>query len=199
MSDGYKFTEDWFSWAPSVWEQLSEKLPQRRYFLEVGSYEGRSMVWMAENMADPDFAYIFCIDTWAGGEEHGAHDMAAVEERFDHNRQLIQTRYPELAVRKCKGKSSSHLAGLQEDYEGMFDFVYIDGSHIARDVLTDACMAWPLLRKGGVLVFDDYLWGAPRDLLHRPKVAVDAFMNIFAEELEPLHLGYQAAIRKKGG
>jgi hypothetical protein len=44
---------------------------------------------------------------------------------------------------------------------------------------------------------DDYLWGEPRDSLHRPKVAVDAFLNIFAEQLEIVNLAYQAAIQKR--
>ena len=80
----------------------------------------------------------------------------------------------------------------------MFDFIYIDGSHIAKDVLTDACMAWPLLKPKGLMVFDDYLWTPnARDILHRPKLAIDAFVNIFAEEVEIVHVGYQLVVRKK--
>jgi predicted O-methyltransferase YrrM len=79
----------------------------------------------------------------------------------------------------------------------LYDFIYIDGSHIAKDVLTDACMAWPLLKKQGIMVFDDYLWGDPRDILHRPKPAIDTFMNLFAEEVDVVHIGYQMIVRKK--
>ena len=32
------------------------------------------------------------------------------------------------------------------------------GSHSARDVLSDGIMCWELLRRGGVMVFDDYAW-----------------------------------------
>lgn len=32
--------------------------------------------------------------------------------------------------------------------------VYIDGSHWAKDVLTDAVMAWRLLKEGGVMILD---------------------------------------------
>ena len=32
--------------------------------------------------------------------------------------------------------------------------MYIDGSHAARDVISDAVLAWALLRPGGVLIFD---------------------------------------------
>ena len=41
------------------------------------------------------------------------------------------------------------------DQRRRFDFVYVDGSHLALDVLVDAALAWRLLSPGGVLVFDE--------------------------------------------
>lgn len=200
----YQFTQDWFHWAPELWTQLIPILPERtkdgRCFLEIGSFEGRSTVWIIENMLQ-NGDEIICVDTWEGGEEHGAENMVEVEKRFEYNRSLAITERNVSALRH-KGTSISYLgACLQEDVEDRitFDFIYIDGSHTAPDVLTDACMAWPLLRPLGIMVFDDYVW-APnlRDILHRPKLAIDAFMNIFAEEVEIIHVGYQMAIRKRG-
>ena len=77
-----------------------------------------------------------------------------------------------------------------------FDFIYIDGSHTAPDVMTDACMAFGLLKKGGIMLFDDYLWGDVPGLLHRPKLAIDLFVTLFSEKAELLMLGYQLAVRK---
>ena len=159
-----------------------------------------------------------CCSYTYGGEEHSAEDMAAVEARFEHNLELASDRSGffdgDVARKyfKLKGPSAKILAGIlaegeySVDFAGddiqatksKYDFIYIDGSHIAKDVLTDACMAWPLLKPNGVMVFDDYLWGNPRDVLHRPKAAVDAFTTLFAEELEIIHVGYQAVVRKKG-
>ena len=194
MTD-YQFTKDWFHWAPEVWKQLIPMLPERKSFLEIGSFEGRSTVWIVENMMEGD-GNITCIDTWEGGEEHSAEDMEAIEERFAHNMRLLQTKKAcGLSVRQ--GKSVDELAGCMVEEE-TYDFIYIDGSHTAPDVLTDACMAWQLLKEGGIMVFDDYMWGQPRDVLHRPKIAIDTFINLFAEEVEVIHLGYQAIVRKKG-
>ena len=200
MTD-YKFTQDWFHWAPEVWKQLIPMLPERKRFLEIGSFEGRSMVWIVENMME-DGGEIYCIDTWEGGEEHSAHDMAAVEARFDHNRQVLMDKFDYRHITRVKGTSTEQLAGWLTSSPapmGVFDFIYIDGSHIAKDVLTDACMAWPLLKSGGIMVFDDYLWGDPRDVLHRPKIAIDTFTTIFAEEIDIVHVGYQLIVRKKEG
>jgi predicted O-methyltransferase YrrM len=59
----YTFTQDWFSHNIPVWEQLATLLPERKKFLEIGSFEGRSMVWAVENMLEDD-GEIYCIDTW---------------------------------------------------------------------------------------------------------------------------------------
>ncbi len=219
----YQFTKDWFGWAPPVWEQLIPMLPERRAFLEIGSFEGRSAVWIIENMMNPG-DWIDCVDTWEGGEEHGAEDMAAVEARFDHNIDVVlkgptrtkRSRHMRIAsagpdsknnrVYKYKATSTEFLARklafqmecFKTEFFPVYAFIYIDGSHIAKDVLTDACMAWPLLKPKGIMVFDDYMWGNPRDILHRPKPAIDAFTNIFAEEVDIVHVGYQLVVRKKG-
>jgi predicted O-methyltransferase YrrM len=225
----YQFTKDWFHWAPEVWTQLIPMLPERKAFLEIGSFEGRSTVWIVENMMNPG-DWIDCVDTWEGGEEHGEEDMAAVEARFHHNVDIVLGggtsserasydtgdhftrfasdgpdaennriyKYKSTSAEFLGRKLASNLAYLKPDYVPMYDFIYIDGSHIAKDVLTDACMAWPLLKPKGLMVFDDYMWGNPRDILHRPKPAIDAFTNIFAEEVDIVHVGYQLVVRKKG-
>ena len=194
----YQFTKDWFQQAPQVWEQLIPLLSGyagRRKFLEIGSFEGRSAIWIAENMM-VEGDELRCIDTWEGSEEHGSEDMDAVEARFRHNLVLATEKLPNRRIIQNKG-TSVHVLSHKLRHGGVFDFIYIDGSHVAKDVLTDACMAWPLLKPAGLMVFDDYLWGDSRDILHRPKMAIDAFTNIFAEELDEVHVGYQLAVRKK--
>jgi predicted O-methyltransferase YrrM len=70
---------------------------------------------------------------------------------------------------------------------GYFDLIYIDGSHQAPDVLTDAVMSFQLLKVGGVMIFDDYLWSMDKpgfqDVLKMPKPAIDAFINIFQRKM----------------
>ena len=196
----YEFTQDWFNWAPEVWNQLTPMLSGRaghRQFLEIGSFEGRSSIWIAENMMQDD-DILRCIDTWEGGEEHGEENMSEVEERFRRNLIVATEKLPRRRIIQQKGTSVREIARWLTTDNQHFDFIYIDGSHIAKDVLTDACMAWPLLKLEGFMVFDDYAWGNPRDALHRPKIAIDAFTNIFGETAEIVHVGYQLVVRKKG-
>ena len=139
----YKFTQDWFHWAPDLWTQLIPALPARRSFLEIGSFEGRSTVWIVENMME-NGGDIICIDTWAGGEEHTNGELDGAEQHFDHNLKVLQEKYSDetgvhRVVWKEKGLSHRKLAELHTDgYATQFDFIYVDGSHIAKDVLTDA-------------------------------------------------------------
>ena len=193
--DKYQYTKDWFGWAPRVWEQLIPHLPARKHFLEIGAFEGRSAVWTVEKMME-DGGEIYCIDTWEGGAEHTPEDMAGTEERFKHNVGLVMDNFVDRHVLPIKSTSVEALGGLIAQKK-QFDFIYIDGSHLAKDVLTDACMAWPLLKKNGFMVFDDYMWKPPGfKLLDRPKLAVDSFVNMFEDDLAIAHIGYQLIVRK---
>jgi predicted O-methyltransferase YrrM len=197
MSD-YKFTTDWFHWAPEVWQQIGKQMPSRKRFLEIGSYEGRSTVWTVEHMLEAG-GEIVCIDTWEGGEEHTAQgrDMGQVETNFDHNVKLAIKKFPERTITKWKKSSLLGLAALiNEKDPKQFDFIYIDGSHQAPDVITDTCLAWPLLKAGGVMVFDDYGWGEPLPPTHKPKMAIDAFVKIYQERIHLIYNGYQLIIQK---
>ena len=191
----YQYTQDWFKWAPPVWSQLIPHLPERKNFLEIGSFEGRSAVWIIENMME-DGGEIVCIDTWEGGAEHVNGEMDGAKFRFNENIKLVREKYPKRNISSCTGTSVNWIAALIQE-KRKFDFIYIDGSHLAKDVLVDACMAWPLLQKNGFMVFDDYAWKPPGfTLLQRPKIAVDAFVNIFEDELLIAHSGYQLIVRK---
>ena len=74
---------------------------------------------------------------------------------------------------------------LGDGASGAFDFIYIDGSHAAPDVLADAVLAFALLRVGGVIAFDDYVWGPEEGQgpFNSPKLGIDAFVNTYIEKL----------------
>jgi predicted O-methyltransferase YrrM len=92
-----------------------------------------------------------------------------------------------------KGRSQITLKTLPLE---SYDIVYIDGSHAAPDVLADAVLSWSLLKKGGIMIFDDYMldWELPPQ--DRPKIAIEAFLRIHKNELQKLHQGYQIIVKK---
>ena len=103
-------------------------------------------------------------------------------------------------VSKWKARSVDVLASLLGVSAGTFDVAYVDGSHAARDVIGDGVMCWELLRRGGVMVFDDYRWdrvmGDAVPPKRCPRMAVDAFLGMFEDELVVLDRGYQVVVQK---
>ncbi len=202
MSSLYQFTADWFSHAEPVWGELLAQLNPSRV-LEIGSYEGRSACFLIDRIAAQRPLELRCIDSWSGRLDYAADvDLASVEERFDCNiATAIRGAAHPVTFHKNKGASKLHLAQLLGAGASRFDLIYVDGSHDAPDVLSDAVLAFHLLEPGGVMVFDDYLWplGAEgaRDHYRMPKPAIDAFVNINRQKLEliPAPL-YQLFVRK---
>ena len=118
--------------------------------------------------------------------------MGEVERRFDHNVMVAKQRASHrVSVKKFKKPSMQALTEIIARREAPFDLVYVDGSHQAPDVLSDAVLAFQLLRIGGIMIFDDYLWrlepDGRQDLLNMPKPAIDSFVNIFQRKLRVMH------------
>lgn len=83
-----------------------------------------------------------------------------------------------------KLKSLSQIALVDRLSESLgrpcFDFICIDGSHDACDVLSGALLAMALLRPGGLMCFDDFLWHAgDQNPLHAPRIAIESFVNCY--------------------
>jgi hypothetical protein len=193
MSD-YRFSEDWFSPCIPIWTNLFNQLNPTKV-LEIGSFEGRSTCFLIENLTQARDIELHCIDTWHGAVEHqiggfAQTNMSAVEERFLYNVNLSIEKSPHsIDLKIHKGTSDIELSKLlSAGLNNYFDFIYVDGSHQAPDVLTDAIFSFKLLKVGGLIAFDDYLWSEPlpggKDIIRCPKIAIDAFTNIFARKVK---------------
>lgn len=190
----YEFTQDWFSWNKPTWIGLFTHLTSKKQFLEIGCFEGRATCWLAEEILE-DGGTITSIDTFHGGFEHSAETMAGVKERFLKNIGISKNKRPSVDFVVCEGSSVTEMSKMICEGKS-YDFVYVDGSHSGPDVLTDAVLAYNLCKVGGLIAFDDYLWGNFHDLIERPKVAVDCFVNMFAKKIRIIHVGYQLWVQK---
>jgi len=193
----YEFTEDWFSEnnPEKVVRQFDEFLSEFKdkplMFLEIGSFEGMSTIWMLENILTNKESRLFCIDAWA--EWTGDAFVRFVE---NINKTGLKDK-----VRIVKGDSSEELRIFPKEY---FDFIYVDGDHDERAVIKDAIGSFRVLKKGGIIAFDDYLLGirypnspGSKAMNGSTKKAIDYFLDVFQDELEIIHKDYQVWIRKK--
>lgn len=205
---GYEYTNNWFeSSARHTWDWLVPRVNPDR-ILEVGSYEGASACYLIDALAPKKSIEIHCVDTWEGGTEHkpggsAPANMSEVRRRFHRNTGRAMSRAAHPVGLHChEGSSGLVLAGLVAQGMGnRFDFIYVDGSHQAPDVLCDAVLGFRLLRTGGVMAFDDYLWSEPLpygvDPVRCPKAAIDAFTTLYCRKLRILPAPlYQLYIQK---
>lgn len=189
-----KFTQDWFSHNINNFQTIKKELGSIPRILEIGCFEGRATCWMLENMLDTD-GLIYVVDTFKGSDEHKDLDLSAVRDTFNAN--IDETRKDTQGVFVFEKTSYEALGSMIFDsLYGYFDFIYIDGSHRAPDVLTDACMAFGLLKSGGIMLFDDYMWMAQPGILNQPKIAVDTFSTVFSDQCAVRMVGYQCAVQK---
>jgi len=184
----YEFTEeDWHSRHVPVWQRFLEHLSKDPIdYCEIGSFEGRSAIWMLENILTHDRSLATLIDSF---EKNGKQDFE-LEQRFAKN--ILPW------MSKVQVKRSDSFSALTNLYASgqSFDVVYVDGSHKARNVLEDVVLSWRMLRPGGIMICDDLIWMGS-DILHeRPEMALKAFLEIYGPELVILDKGVQLIVRK---
>jgi predicted O-methyltransferase YrrM len=184
------FTQDWFSWNVPYWEhhaRVNQTGDDIREVLEVGSFEGLSSCYILQ--AFPH-ARLTCVDTWAGSDEHGGADrMGKAEANFDANTRPF-------AGRITKWKETSRSFFGRTPAAATYDLVYVDGSHRCEDVLFDGLCAYDLLKVGGTLIFDDYLWDFYPDIARNPANAINHFVKVMSPRME-VRMAYHQVILVK--
>ena len=193
-----QFTTDWFSNNIPAWDIVLQDIKHQPNlnFLEVGCWEGRATCWLLENILTDESSKITVVDTFGGSpEEDGMNglDFENVYSRFKHN-----TKEYDNKVTIHNGYSSHMLKQLGN--EPLFDFAYIDASHTAYGTLEDAILVHPLIKNGGIIIFDDYKWKDPKrpSITDSPELGINCFANAYADFYGVLFVGYQIGLVKVG-
>lgn len=187
MNEALTFTSDWTTSHAKNWSAwLAEFAGEPCVGLEVGVFEARSSAWFMERICTHPRSCLVAIDPWG--------------ERSRPNREILDRaygrRYQFHAERAEDCLSRWHGAGFR------FDWIYLDGGKEAARVLEQSVLAWRMLRPGGVLIWDDYAWQWTEGCqcarpAQPPGPAIDAFLDIFAAELELVAKAWQVCVRKR--
>jgi predicted O-methyltransferase YrrM len=176
-----QFTTDWFGRYPDYWTQLFTELgwrpDQPRSIVEIGSFEGRSALWMLEHLLQHRDSRLHCIDIFP--------DRDAPDSYYQRFRANVLDG-PHAAKVTVTASSSLPVLSRMVASGEQADFIYVDGSHRAAEVLEDLVLAFHATRPGGIIIVDDYLI-EPRSgerTLDSPKIAVDAFTTIYRDRLK---------------
>ena len=162
--------------------------------LEIGAFDGVSANVMLDVLFSHSDSSVHCVDAFLP-DPTTPQVNETTRRLFEEN--MVAGGH-EAQIRLHVGLSLEVLARMitLSDFRSNFDFIYVDGSHLARNVLIDATQSWGLLKVGGIIVFDDYTWGARNDPYGRPKIAIDAFVKVFADRLFPVLDGGRKGYKK---
>lgn len=153
-------------------------------FVEIGVYRGRSLFPVASAFAD-NGGECYGIDPWLSEtfkETELSDDVRALVDHFADTADF-EAFYREAADRsvefgmdetvtllRCTSeKAVSHFARRFKEHGAFIDMLHIDGNHDEHYVSIDAELYLPMVRKGGVIVFDDINWEGVRKVYDREK------------------------------
>lgn len=142
-------------------------------YLEVGTFEGASLLWTTLNILTNSESKAYTFDT-----------------SFRENLMTNLIHLPTNILNKINlihGDSNKTL----KKFEQFVDIIYIDGSHKSKWVLCDCIFAFDRLKFDGIMIMDDY------NLSDEMKTAIDAFLNCYKDHLDILHKKWCVVIKKK--
>lgn len=194
------YSQDWFkTYGQQWWPHLAHVAGAPHiHVLEIGVWEGKCARWLLDRIVTHPTSTYTGIDNFQGGDEHFLLRPQFFADIVDICKANLAPHMSRVDLRV--GDSATELLKLQQVHPTPWlHFVYVDGSHRPWDVVMDAWLAWQMLRVGGVMVFDDYIWfyRHPYTLaLTAPCDGIDKFLAMIEGHYELLHQEYQVRIRK---
>jgi predicted O-methyltransferase YrrM len=161
--------------------------------LEIGTYTGISLINIVKLIPNSTG---YGVDLWNSYNENdllSKMDDLQIEASFHKN---IKMERMEGRVFGIKGDSSKVLMDMVVK-NNMYDFIYVDGSHLMLDCYLDLILSWKILNKGGILAIDDYLYNIDKsDKLVSPFEGVNHFLKKYESEYNLLHKEYRVFLQK---
>lgn len=159
----YRDVQGYFDWEPFYASAVAEA-PNDCFMVEVGAWLGRSVIFLAEQVAaSRKNIRIFAVDTWRGSPEHDTPDQVLIQQR--HYGHIWHT-----FVNNVRGCNVQHvitpmllpsLDAVKFFEDGSAFMVYIDAHHAYESVKADITAWRPKVMKGGLFAGHDYGWGGP--------------------------------------
>lgn len=161
-------------------------------FLQIGAYTGDATKWLFDNILTNLNSVLVDVDTWQGSDEpiHKTFDWNSVEQVYDNKTKIFQD-----SLRLVKNKMTSN--DFFKNNTIKFDFIYIDGDHTAKGVLSDGLYSLNCLKPGGILAFDDYNWTQNKEQYLDPKAGIDAIRICYEDIFDVIEIGDQVWLQMK--
>jgi hypothetical protein len=170
--------------------------------LEIGSYTGISLINIIKLIPN---SIGYGLDKWSNyievSNEPGNNKIVEVLNNINEL-EVESSFYKNICVEglsdwisSIKGDSYEVLFEMMKENK-IFDFIYLDGSHLAFDCYSDLMLSWRLLARGGILAIDDYLYHKEGAHFDSPFEGVNHFLKKHGDQIKILHKGYRVFLQK---
>lgn len=204
--NGLEFTAQWFvRRSLPHWEQHIKPLAPFSTYLEIGVYEGMSLAYTHRCLLGDESAAL-AIDSYmpVRDSQKWIKIAEATKNRAIANIEVLKRDSETKTIGLSLKDSNLSLAILAvggdgvAPLDGQIDLIYIDGGHRADCALLDLCLAWRLLKVGGIMIVDDLHLDSVRRRRHDPKVreAWTAFTSTHLGIAVIYDSGDQVAVKK---
>jgi hypothetical protein len=166
--------------------------------LEVGTYTGISLINIVKLIPN---SIGYGLDKWSNYIEVNTLNKVEILDNMDELK-VESSFYKNIAIEglsdRIKGiKGDSYEVLFEMMKEGkIFDFIYVDGSHLSFDCYSDLMISWRILAKGGLLAIDDYLYNKEASVVDSPFEGVNHFLKKHYKDIKILHKGYRVFLQK---
>ena len=135
----------------ALYKKMIERFDSGSHFVEIGSFLGKSSVYMAVEIINSRKSIKFdCVDHWKGSEEHSDNDKVNLNTMYEDFLKNIEPVKEIINPIKMNSIDASKLYELDS-----LDFVFIDASHDEASVKADLTYWMPRLKDNGVIAGDD--------------------------------------------
>ena len=183
------FSNKWFL---NNFDIFSFFLPQDKnskfVYLEVGCFEGLSSFFVLSEYKAVDATLLDIWDMPNPNSKTLSHNFNSIEDSFDNNLSRFN-------FTKIKDDSVVAMRKLFKQNKS-FDFIYIDGSHNGEDILSDAIEAFKIVKKEGLIFFDDFLQYDKNRALQSYD-GIEKFLNLYSNYLKIEYFQNNLVVRKK--
>jgi predicted O-methyltransferase YrrM len=183
------FSNKWFL---NNFDIFSFFLPQDKnskfVYLEVGCFEGLSSFFVLSEYKAVDATLLDIWDMPNPNSKTLSHNFNSIENAFDDNLSRFN-------FTKIKDDSVVAMRKLFKQNKS-FDFIYIDGSHNGEDILSDAIEAFKILKKEGLIFFDDFLQHDKNRALQSYE-GIEKFLTLYSNYLKIEYFQNNLVVRKK--
>ena len=154
-------------------EKLHELAKDKNICVEIGSYLGASSIAIASALAEKNKLY--CIDIFLSNKSMRP-DPQQLNRQNEKNKWINdKTSIFEVFLKNTEKYKNKITPIVDYSYNAInyfienkikVDLLFFDGDHTYEGIKTDYDLYFPLLNKGGVIVFHDYGWGTVKNFIH---------------------------------